>query len=200
MNLTKELFHGLNEGGQAEESTLLFQQRSINQTLVPFAYQQNGLPSCCLYEDPLKFAANKEQFLLLDMKFGQNVNYFLDYLHDIREFLRFSASVRLQGERAFKQLKMDVASAMCVHVRRGDFLELNLAVNKTDIVRVTTKIANEQRLHQYLIFGDDAPFMKEIAKSLMRSGTMDGSPYVSCSFLFGQTHFPTFSNRQSNHI
>ncbi|KHJ96774.1 hypothetical protein OESDEN_03259 [Oesophagostomum dentatum] len=69
-------------------------EKSINQTLVPFAYDENNTPSCCLYEDPMKYANHTAKFLLLDLKFAQNVRFIEPYLAEISELLTFQDDIR----------------------------------------------------------------------------------------------------------
>ncbi|KAL6729261.1 hypothetical protein Aduo_000334 [Ancylostoma duodenale] len=144
----------------------IFEQSSISQTVVPFAYNQTNQPACCLYEDPTKFAHHRAKFLLLDIKFAQNIRFIEDYLAEIAELLTFAEDVRNQGKSAVRRLSFGYANAMCVHIRMKDFVTLNVSTDAGSTIRITRQIARRKGLEKFLVFGDDPLFMKSIADNL----------------------------------
>ncbi|PIO62754.1 hypothetical protein TELCIR_15674, partial [Teladorsagia circumcincta] len=60
----------------------------------------------------------------------------------------------------------DNATAMCAHIRRSDFVELDVATDLHKSVRDMESIALQQGLSDYLIFGDDVDFMRRMVESL----------------------------------
>ncbi|KIH56411.1 hypothetical protein ANCDUO_13408 [Ancylostoma duodenale] len=124
----------------------IFEQSSISQTVVPFAYNQTNQPACCLYEDPMKFAHHRAKFLLLDIKFAQNIRFIEDYLAEIAELLTFAEDVRNQGKSAVRRLTFGYANAMCVHIRMKDFVTLNVSTDAGSTIRITRQIARRKSI------------------------------------------------------
>ncbi|KAK6733679.1 hypothetical protein RB195_017436 [Necator americanus] len=136
-----------------------------NEYRVPFA-QKNGEMSCCEYEDPSRLRDKTQQFLVLEMRYAQNVRYFEDILPEIRYLLDFADDVKQQGNEVLQRWNMK-NRVMCVHIRRSDFVRLNLATNLNESVRKARNIARRQKLSQFLIFGDDVDFMRRMAERML---------------------------------
>ncbi|PIO62054.1 hypothetical protein TELCIR_16404, partial [Teladorsagia circumcincta] len=68
-----------------------------NEHRVPFA-QNEGKISCCEYEDPSRLKERKEQFIVLEFRYAQNVKYFEEMLPEIRQLLEFSENVQHEGD------------------------------------------------------------------------------------------------------
>ncbi|CAJ0608208.1 unnamed protein product [Cylicocyclus nassatus] len=132
----------------------------------PFALTKDGKVSCCEYEDPIRLQNNTAQFLVLDFHYAQNARYFEPILPEIRSLLKFSRKVIREGKEIMKLWGVENANAVCVHIRRSDFIELNLATDLEDTVRKLRHIATITNLNEFLIFGDDADFMRRMAETL----------------------------------
>ncbi|EYC00557.1 hypothetical protein Y032_0114g416 [Ancylostoma ceylanicum] len=136
-----------------------------NEYRVPFA-QKNGEMSCCEYEDPKRLENITEQFLVLELLYAQNVRYFEHMLPEIRYLLEFSDDVKRRGREVLDRWQIKDASAMCVHIRRSDFIRLHLATDFDRSVRHVRFIAKQQGLSKFVIFGDDVDFMRMMSEEL----------------------------------
>ncbi|WKX91463.1 hypothetical protein Q1695_009921 [Nippostrongylus brasiliensis] len=136
-----------------------------NEHRVPFA-QRNGHISCCEYEDPVRLMNRTEQFLVLDFHYAQNVRYFEYMISEIRQLLEFSPSVAEEGKEVLQRLAMSNGEAMCAHIRRTDFVDLNVASDFHSSVDDIVSIASQQNLSKFLIFGDDADFMRRMTDNI----------------------------------
>ncbi|EYC28025.1 hypothetical protein Y032_0008g294 [Ancylostoma ceylanicum] len=114
----------------------------------------------------IRYANHRAKFLLLDIKFAQNIRFFEDHLAEIAELLIFAEDIRNQGKSAVERLKFGYANAMCVHIRMGDFVTLNVSTDASSTIRIARQIAIAKGFKQFLIFGDDQGFMKMIADNL----------------------------------
>ncbi|KAK5984852.1 hypothetical protein GCK32_009639 [Trichostrongylus colubriformis] len=139
-----------------------------NEHRVPFA-QRNGRMSCCEYEDPSRLKNRTEQFLVLEFNYAQNVRYFEDILPEIRQLLEFSEDVQQEGDKVLQRWTLTNATAMCAHIRRTDFVKLAIATDFQKAVHDMMSIAHQQGLSDYLIFGDDADFMRRMVEELTKS-------------------------------
>ncbi|KAK6727933.1 hypothetical protein RB195_005536 [Necator americanus] len=113
-----------------------------------------------------RLANHKAKFLLLDTKFLQNARYIEDYLPEVVRLLTFADEIRDQGKTALERLQLSYVSAMCVHIRRTDFVSSNTSTDGASTVRITRRLAREKGLYRFLIFGDDRKFMRWIAEDL----------------------------------
>uniref|UniRef100_A0A7I4XXB5 L-Fucosyltransferase n=1 Tax=Haemonchus contortus TaxID=6289 RepID=A0A7I4XXB5_HAECO len=144
-----------------------------NEHRVPFA-QSQGRMSCCEYEDPSRLKDRSEQFLVLEFHYAQNVRYFEYMLPELRQLLEFSMNIQHQGDKVLRRWKLNNATAMCAHIRRSDFVELEVATDLHKSIRDMESIALQQGLSDYLIFGDDVDFMRRMVEALrikMREGS-----------------------------
>ncbi|EPB78982.1 hypothetical protein ANCCEY_01937 [Ancylostoma ceylanicum] len=102
------------------------QPSTVESTLVPFGYDSTGKRDCCTFTDPLIYSGHPAKFLVLDMEYGQNVRYFEDHLHKLREMFTFNNKLKDRGEKILNRLKIAIfrnnVTAMCVHIRRTDFI------------------------------------------------------------------------------
>ncbi|KAJ1370858.1 hypothetical protein KIN20_032677 [Parelaphostrongylus tenuis] len=116
-----------------------------NECHVPFA-QKNGVMTCCEYEDPARLRGRTEQFIVLEFHYAQNVRYFEDMLSEIRQILEFSADIQHVGNDVLRQMNIVNDSFMCAHIRRSDFLELNVASDFNSSVLNIYEIATQQKV------------------------------------------------------
>ncbi|CAJ0608154.1 unnamed protein product [Cylicocyclus nassatus] len=145
------------------KQTYVLAKRGTKQRNVPFS------PNCCSYHDPSRLNNLTDQFLLLDLIYGQNPGYFEHYLADVRDILQFSEKVVLDGSRTLLNLT-NYTSSMCIHVRLGDFIERKLATDMNVTVKAANAIARKKNLSHFMIFGDDQQFMKKMSKNIMKEG------------------------------
>ncbi|KAK6727932.1 hypothetical protein RB195_005536 [Necator americanus] len=91
-----------------------------------------------------RLANHKAKFLLLDTKFLQNARYIEDYLPEVVRLLTFADEIRDQGKTALERLQLSYVSAMCVHIRRTDFVSSNTSTDGASTVRITRRLAREK--------------------------------------------------------
>uniref|UniRef100_A0A7I4Y1Y5 L-Fucosyltransferase n=1 Tax=Haemonchus contortus TaxID=6289 RepID=A0A7I4Y1Y5_HAECO len=182
LELFKQVFPAL-------ERTYYLEKDRINGTLVPFAKK-----SCCVYDDPRRLMNHPDKFLLLDFSFAQNPRYFEDMIDEIRELLEFSPNITSEGGFLLDSLKANYSSkegefsfwdrpnqsALCIHIRRTDFLERNISTNMMETVTAANDIARGKGVDRFLIFGDDKDFMYNLTKVIIRTGNWNrNAAYVS---------------------
>lgn len=122
--------------------------------------------TCCEYEDPSRLKNRTEQFLVLDFRYAQNVRYFDFMLPEIRHLLAFSDDVQREGDQVLHRWNIHNATAMCVHIRRSDFVQLHVASDLHDSVGDVIRIAERQDFDKFIIFGDDTDFMRRMAEAI----------------------------------
>ncbi|KAK6059157.1 hypothetical protein COOONC_03216 [Cooperia oncophora] len=61
-------------------------------------------------------------------------------------------------------------SALCIHVRRTDFVQLNVSTNINETLRATNKIATRFNISRFAVFGDDQIFMHTLARKIELEG------------------------------
>ncbi|KHJ89263.1 hypothetical protein OESDEN_10916 [Oesophagostomum dentatum] len=81
-------------------STFVISPYEAEEAIVEFS------ASCCDYVNPLRLSNRNEDYLLLNMTFGQHPKYFEDYLADVRSILEFSDETIAQGSELLKGWKM----------------------------------------------------------------------------------------------
>ncbi|XGW05981.1 hypothetical protein V3C99_016380 [Haemonchus contortus] len=59
---------------------------------------------------------------------------------------------------------------MCIHIRRTDFIERNVATDVNLTVTAANTIAKQTNASQILLFGDDQIFMKDLANKIIKRG------------------------------
>ncbi|KAK6754699.1 hypothetical protein RB195_013594 [Necator americanus] len=146
------------------EQTYVLAEDGINQTQVSFA------GSCCAYDNPLRLSNNTDTYLLLNFIYGQNPRYFEDYLPDIREILQFSVEMRRNGSEVVNVLKRTHSHLMCIHIRRTDFIERKISTDLSETVNAANNIAKQMNISQFMIFGDDQQFMRNMSFAIVRDG------------------------------
>uniref|UniRef100_A0A158PMA4 Astacin domain-containing protein n=1 Tax=Angiostrongylus costaricensis TaxID=334426 RepID=A0A158PMA4_ANGCS len=164
-------------GGHLEKITAIFPElvhtfivlEARNEYRVAFA-QKDGVMSCCEYEDPTRLRGKTEQFLVLEIRYAQNVRYFEDMVSEIRQILQFSADVQRNGDDILRRMNIGNSSNMCAHIRRSDFVEMNVASDFNASVRDIHEIASDQGLSNVFLFGDDVNFMERLGESLIGMG------------------------------
>ncbi|KHJ81260.1 hypothetical protein OESDEN_19054, partial [Oesophagostomum dentatum] len=138
--------------------------------------------SCCDYVNPLTLAERKEKYLFLNMSFGQNPSYFKDYLTDVREILEFSDEMHKEGGELFwnfGDVKRNDHNFMCIHVRTTDFVRRHMATNMTNAVDAARDIARRKNISQYLIFGDNQDYMRNMSFLLTDNATSSDKVLIS---------------------
>ncbi|KAK6011908.1 hypothetical protein OSTOST_22994, partial [Ostertagia ostertagi] len=171
----------------ALESTYFLDQDRINGTLVKFANN-----SCCVYDNPRRLMSYTDKYLLLDFSWAQNPRYFEDILEEIRDILEFSPTVVSEGNHLLDNLKVNgtrsandssfwnhpYQNALCIHIRRTDFLERNISTNMMETVYAANDIAQGKGLERFVIFGDDKEFMQNLSHVIIEKGNWrpDQSP------------------------
>ncbi|EYB85044.1 hypothetical protein Y032_0305g1942 [Ancylostoma ceylanicum] len=141
-------------------------QSTVESTLVPFGYDSTGKRDCCTFTDPLIYSGHPAKFLVLDMEYGQNVRYFEDHLHKLREMFTFNNKLKDRGEKILNRLKINNVTAMCVHIRRTDFILFGAESSFQETLDAVLQIATSHRLEQYIVFGDDQVFIKNLAGNI----------------------------------
>ncbi|PIO71379.1 hypothetical protein TELCIR_06723 [Teladorsagia circumcincta] len=61
-------------------------------------------------------------------------------------------------------------NALCIHIRRTDFLELNISTNMMDTVYAANDIARGKGIERFVIFGDDREFMRNLSHVIIQKG------------------------------
>ncbi|KAK6034129.1 hypothetical protein COOONC_28365, partial [Cooperia oncophora] len=169
-------------------------QDGINGTLVKFANH-----SCCVYDDPRRLLKYTDKYILLDFSFAQNPRYFEDIIEEVREILEFSPEIVSEGNYLLDSLKVLVScepitagntsnsngsrsprkfsfwarphqSALCIHIRRTDFLERNISTDMMATVKAANDIARGKGIDRFLVFGDDAKFMYNLTRTIIKEG------------------------------
>ncbi|KAL6737445.1 hypothetical protein Aduo_011088 [Ancylostoma duodenale] len=158
------------------KDTYVFAPVSVNQTVVRFAN------SCCVYENPLRLWNNNARYLLLDFYFGQNPRYFVNYMSEIRKLLQFSNNYRREGNYMVDLLRMNYSNLMCIHIRRTDFVGINVATDMKSTVDAANNIARQRGLSKFLIFGDDKNFMHKMSLSIIKKGNWSEDAVIVSKF------------------
>uniref|UniRef100_A0A0K0D5Y9 NYN domain-containing protein n=1 Tax=Angiostrongylus cantonensis TaxID=6313 RepID=A0A0K0D5Y9_ANGCA len=116
----------------------------------------------------LRLRGRTEQFLVLDTQLAQNSRYFEDMLPELHQILEFSLHIRQIGDDVLRRMNLSNSTAMCSHIRRKDFVDLNVASDFNKSVYDIHEIAKQRGLLNVLLFGDDLDFMKLLGESLIR--------------------------------
>ncbi|KAK5985387.1 hypothetical protein GCK32_016250, partial [Trichostrongylus colubriformis] len=154
LDLFEEVFPRLQE-------TYVLAQGGINETVVPFG------GSCCSYDDPHRLVNHSAKYILLNFMYGQNPSYFEEYVDDIRRILKFSPRISTEGNSIIRSLKMERNSSTCIHIRRTDFVELNVSTDVTQTVQAANFIARQLKTSRFMIFGDDQEFMHDLGNTIV---------------------------------
>ncbi|ETN87040.1 hypothetical protein NECAME_01197, partial [Necator americanus] len=163
------------------EQTYVLAEDGINQTQVSFA------GSCCAYDNPLRLSNNTDTYLLLNFIYGQNPRYFEDYLPDIREILQFSVEMRRNGSEVVNVLKRTHSNLMCIHIRRTDFIKRKISTDLSETVNAANNIAKQMNISQFMIFGDDQQFMRNMSFAIVRDGKWADNIMMDSSFFFNNS-------------
>ncbi|VDP02259.1 unnamed protein product [Heligmosomoides polygyrus] len=118
---------------------------------------------------PMAVEASQRQVAMghmLDFRYAQNVRYFDFMLPEIRHLLAFSDDVQREGDQVLHRWNIHNATAMCVHIRRSDFVQLHVASDLHDSVGDVIRIAERQDFDKFIIFGDDTDFMRRMAEAI----------------------------------
>ncbi|EPB71446.1 hypothetical protein ANCCEY_09463 [Ancylostoma ceylanicum] len=116
-----------------------------------------------------------DEYLLLWFRYGQNPRYFEEYLPEIRNILQFSEEMQRNGSEVIDLLMMTHSNLMCIHIRRTDFVAYKVATDMTTAVKAANDIAREKNISQFMIFGDDKKYMREMAKEIVKEGHWRGN-------------------------
>ncbi|WKY12949.1 hypothetical protein Q1695_004063 [Nippostrongylus brasiliensis] len=156
------------------DHTYVVPQNVTNETIVPFSR------TCCDYVNPERFLNHPSQYLLLDFSFAQNPRYFDNYLDDVRRILTFSSKAKTEGERNIQIMNVSHNSALCIHIRRGDFVGFNVSSDFDRTVGAAYIIAKQMSIDRFVIFGDDREFMRNVGKAITKKGKWcEQAAYVS---------------------
>ncbi|WKX99221.1 hypothetical protein Q1695_014251 [Nippostrongylus brasiliensis] len=80
----------------------------------------SGAASPWNYEDPIIYRNHPAKYLVINNMRLQNTRFFIDYLPEIRQMLKFSTSMNQSVESFTK----NTSDFMCIHIRRTDFVHL----------------------------------------------------------------------------
>lgn len=156
------------------EHTYVIAPNGTSDSVVPFA------GSCCTYDDPRRLSDHPATYLHLDVMYGQNPRYFKEYLDDVRRILRFSSDVCERGDDLIDSLNLTRNSMVCVHNRRTDFVERNVATDVDKTVLAANTVALKMGTRRFLLFGDDQEFMHNLSHLIMESEkSQEGAVLIS---------------------
>ncbi|WKY12946.1 hypothetical protein Q1695_004062 [Nippostrongylus brasiliensis] len=157
------------------ESYVLMPNGSV-EARVPF------VGSCCGYEDPRRYLNHSATYLHLNFIYGQNPRFFEPYLDDVRRLLKFSEIFAKEGDYQIKTLEAPLNSMMCIHIRRGDFVNIKVETNVNETIRAVNNISEEMRTSRFMIFGDDQGFMRNLSHLIASSRNISENAVLISNF------------------
>ncbi|KAK6754726.1 hypothetical protein RB195_013608 [Necator americanus] len=74
------------------------------------------------------------------------------------------------GSKVVNVLNKTHSNLMCIHITRTDFVHEKVATDVITAINAAIKIARRKNLSQFMIFGDDQKFMKNLSKAIIDQG------------------------------
>nr|CAD2206756.1 unnamed protein product [Meloidogyne enterolobii] len=118
---------------------------------------------CCHYDSPDRLTDESAQLIKIWGNYLQSFKYLRNYKKQIRKFFTFSTQNKL---KAYQFAQNCSKFKICVHTRRGDFVELQQSTNKYFTEKATSYIINSVKKRysniSIILFGDDNNFLNHI--------------------------------------
>ncbi|WKY12948.1 hypothetical protein Q1695_004062 [Nippostrongylus brasiliensis] len=160
---------------ELRKSYIIMPKGSV-ETKVPF------VRSCCAYDNPKRYLNHSATYLHLKFAYGQNPRFFEDYLDDVRQLLRFSSAITKEGDYQLRALDVPLNSTLCIHIRRGDFVDMKVDTNVNETIRAVNDISGRMGTSRFMIFGDDQEFMRNLSHLIISSQNISEDAVLISNF------------------
>ncbi|VDL76456.1 unnamed protein product [Nippostrongylus brasiliensis] len=105
-----------------------------------------------------------------------------DYLDDVRQLLRFSSAITKEGDYQLRALDVPLNSTLCIHIRRGDFVDMKVDTNVNETIRAVNDISGRMGTSRFMIFGDDQEFMRNLSHLIISSQNISEDAVLISNF------------------